>query len=198
MDIRSILNLIGPTVTPMTEMTERPKYSALLEAAWKLAYAYAYRSWYNPQSNTWVKVVGANNHCSMVMKNPQEFGMTAEDLQGATGVDRDPVILDAMCAKGWIRIAGQDRQNPNRGMIVEGASGTQMIKLLRMFNEDMDGKLMNFAMKVRGARANKEYLVQGNDEVQQALESGKLPAPTLTNRNDTLAGQDQAQQDHHD
>jgi hypothetical protein len=187
MDIRSILNLIGSTAESAEFQTEpRRKYQSLLEAAWKLSYKFGYRSWYNPANGEFVPVVGINNHVQQVMKNPEEFGVTPEELQGATGKDRDPVVMNAVCAKGWIRVAGQNRNNPNQCMFFEGASASQMIKLLRMFWEDQGGELKTAAIKVRGQTTNKEYLMKSPEEVAAVAERGKLPAFITTNHDDTL------------
>lgn len=187
MDIRSILNLLGSTAEAAEHQPEpRRKYQSLLEAAWKLSYKYAYRSWYNPANGEFIPVVGINNHVQQVMKNPEEFGVTAEELQGATGKDRDPVVMNAVCAKGWIRVASQNRNNPNQYMIFEGASASQLIKLMRVFFEDQGGELQNCALKVRTATGGKEYLMRGVEEVALVAERGKLPVPKITDHNDAL------------
>lgn len=184
MDIRQALNILG-NVTETQQETPRARYQSLLEASWKLSYGFGYRSWYLPAENKWIKVM-AGSHVKEVLANPAEFGVTPEELEGGTDKDRDPVVMNAVCSKGWIRVAGQDRNNPNVYMIFEGASATQMIKLLRMFYEDQQGKLMNAAIKVRTATGGKEYLMKGNEAVAMAAENGKLPAPMVTDHNDAL------------
>jgi hypothetical protein len=185
MDIRRALNLLSETIEAGVE-SPRGKYQSLLEAAWKLSYAYASRSWYHPGENRWVKVVGIKNHVQQVMAEPAEFGLTPEELQGATGKDRDPVVMDAACAKGWIRVVSQDRNNPNRCMMFEGNSASAMIKVMRMFWEDTGGELLSAAIKQRTPTGGKEYIMRDKDACAEVCERGKLPAPHVTDRNDSL------------
>lgn len=154
----------------------------LVEAAYKLAYQFAYRSWYNTATGEFVKVNAFGSHAKDAAENPEKYGLSPDffgDLDPKDVKDRDPRVLGPMCGAGWIRIAGEDRNNPQVHIIFEGADLDQLKKLARRFFSDMGGELRNVTLKLRSGdgHAGKEYPLRGVDEVKAAL-VGKEALPT--------------------
>ena len=152
---------------------------SLSEAAWKLAYAYGYRSWYHPERREWIKVEGMSSHARMVARNPALFGIDCNMDHKHSCSDSDSEVMNMAFALGWLRVAGYDRNNPQKFMIVDGADMKQVIRLAKMFYHDMGGELENVNLKVRTLNGEEgvEYTMRGVDEVKAGLVRGDLPVP---------------------
>lgn len=153
-------------------------YIRLVEGAWKLGYQYGYRSWWNSNTNEFVKVSPHGSHAKDAANEPEKYGIEFPEIDPKTVVDRDPRILGPMCAAGWVRIAGQDRNNPNRYMIFEGADLAVLKKIARRFFSDMDGELQALTLKMRSGdgHAGQEYTFRSPDEIKAALVmKGEMP-----------------------
>lgn len=153
----------------------------LTEANWNLSYKYAYRSWYHPLTNTFLMVSGwGMHHSKYVAQNPEQFGLTPEQIAGADPVrDRDATIMDLACGNGWIRIAGQDRNNPDHFMIFEGNDPDALFKAVRLFYNDQQGALQNVSVKVRSGdgHGGLEYSMRGSEAVTAYVKRRVLPTP---------------------
>jgi len=159
----------------------------LLEANYKLAFAYGYRSWYNPQKQEWIKVPFFNStHQREVLQNPSAFGIDPETLDGCN--ENDPKIMNEACSLGWVRIAGEDRREPSTGMIFEGNDLPTLLRVLRMFVGDMGGELRNASIKVRSGHGDggQEYTMVGADAVKAAAYRRELPSPHHFGENNEL------------
>jgi hypothetical protein len=164
-------------------------YIRLVEGAWKLGYQYGYRSWWNSHTNEFVKVSPHGSHAKDAVNEPEKYKMEFPGIEPKTVVDRDPRILGPMCAAGWVRVAGQDRNNPNTFMIIEGADINVLKKLAKRFFMDMDGELKNVTLKVRNGdgHAGEEIALRGVDEVKAVLMGkGELPAAHQIDANDSM------------
>lgn len=165
-------------------------YINLVEGAWALSYQYAYRSWYNTHTGDFVKVGAFGSHAKDAVKEPEKYGQDFSDIDPDSVIDRDPRVLDRMCKAGWIRVAGADRNNPNRAMIIEGDNLDQMKKLAKRFFSDMDGKLENLTLKVRSGdgHAGQEYALSGAEQIKATLlRKADLPAPYDLTADDEMA-----------
>lgn len=164
------------------------KPEKLLEAAWKYSYQYGYRSWYLPSSNTFVNVGSFGSHVREVATKPELFGLTADQITNQSPKDRDPDIMNLMCANGWIRIAGKDRNNPNKFMIFEGADLVQLLRLMKFFYNDQKAELEAVAIKVRSLEGNAgtEYKFDG-EQIKDAVNKKILPAPFKIDRDESIA-----------
>lgn len=154
----------------------------LTEANWNLSYKYAYRSWYHPETNTFLTVSGwGMHHSKYVAENPEKFGLTSDQVAGADPEvrDRDATIMDLACANGWIRIAGQDRNNPDKFMIFEGTDPDALFKAVRLFYNDQQGALQNVSVKVRSGdgHGGVEYSMRGSEAVTAYVKRRELPEP---------------------
>lgn len=184
MDIRKSLNLLGHDQKPtITETPGERKYTFLIETS---LFSMAYRSWFNPDGEQWHKVSPSGSHVKDVLANPEAFGLTAEDLAGGTDRDRDPVVMDAMCGRGWIRIAAAERNDPGKFMIIEGRSLQRMTDVASEFYYAFKGRIGAMTLKVRGTSGNREYSFQGQDQVKDFIEGGQLTKPIQTTKDDTL------------
>jgi len=147
---------------------------------WELAYKYGNRSWFNTNTEEFIKITGAgNNHALMVFNNPELFDVSVEDIAHLTKVrDRDPYIMSLVCNMGWIRIAGQDRNNPQRYMIFEGNNMDDIHLIVRRFYSDMARSLENVTVKIRtGINSGMEYPFRGVSSVTDFVRNKTLPEP---------------------
>lgn len=161
----------------------------------------AYRSWYNPANEEWVAVSPSGSHVKDVVADPTKFGLTFEDLGLPPGglseantrtaadltADRNPVVMTAMCSRGWIRVAASERNDPGKFIIFEGMNLRAMEDLFMTVYVAFRGKIDNTAFKVRrGDGVAREYQINGRDMVRQYADGEYKPKPTTT-KNDQIA-----------
>lgn len=154
----------------------------------------AYRSWYNFRTEQWVAVSPSGSHVKDVLANPEAFGIPPEELEGGTDKDRDPVVMDAMCRHGWIRVAAAERNDPGKFIILEGANMKQMDDLFATIMGAFRNKIDNIVFKVRRAGGvAREYQINGREQVNAYFMGEHKPKP-ITTQNDQIHG-DSAKQD---
>lgn len=130
----------------------------------------AYRSWYNPVTSTFIRITKPmDTHAAYVFDHPDEFGLTPDELAGATPRDRDRNTFVAAFSKGWIRIAGETRRDPTAGMIFEGSDLKALVRVMRMFFTDQSGQLQRAAIKVWSETGGKEYFFQDAEAMRRAF-----------------------------
>lgn len=153
--------------------------TALTESSWSLSFKYAYRSWYNPATREFVYVQANSTHTRTLVADPTPFGATAEEVEAAIELAKnrpadmgheEPVKMVAI-SKGWVRIAGSERNNPSHFMIFEGLDFALCYKALRVFFSDQKGELQNAYLKFGG----KEYRLLGNAAVKACVQRKELP-----------------------
>ena len=152
-------------------------YMMIVEANWQYSYKFGYRSWYLPSEQRFVPVSPFKSHVADVAEDPEKFGLSREQVAEDRPADRDPEIMDLMCGKGWFRIAGADRQNPQKYMIFEGADQAVLLAVLKMFYYDQKGELQAASIKVRNldGTGGIEYAMRSPDEIKSVVMRKQLP-----------------------
>lgn len=167
MNIRDTLRLLA-------EETIHFGLFKLFEANWDLAYKHGYRSWYNYNDDVFVNVSGGKDHVGMVLDNPDMFNFPRfENIGDITASD----IKDFMFSSGWIRIAGSDRNNPDKYIVFEGDNLNEIHRLLRRFYHDMSGEIKVSAIEIKenGSNSGIEYAFQNTEMIKAFVMKKELP-----------------------
>ena len=164
-------------------------YMMIVEANWEYSYKFAYRSWYLPSEKRFVRVNAYGSHVAEVASKPEEFGLSREQVSEEKPKDRDPAIMDLMCSHGWVRIAGADRNNPQKYMIFEGADLQVLLAVMKMFYYDQKGELAAASIKVRNldGTGGIEYAMHSPEQVKAAALHKQLPPGIVIDASDALA-----------
>jgi hypothetical protein len=150
----------------------------ITEAPWKYS-SFAYRSWYNPATKEFKKVPlgGGNTHATMVRDHPEIFGIDPEAISKLEYSSKNEQPFKNLALdNGWIRVAAQDRQNPNKLILLEGKDMRQIQRLAKMFWLDMGGEIGSMLIKCDG----KEWRLQNNNSVKAFTMRAELPSEHFT------------------
>jgi hypothetical protein len=145
-----------------------------------IAYRFGYRSWYNPELREFIPVF--TSHGGAVKEKPELYGVTSEEIadlknsaefQSLSSYSATELYKFLAMKHGWIRIAGQDRQNPGKYMIFEGGkySGKAIRRLVKLFFTELHGELHKMAIKIDKI----ETKFEDKNDIRKYITTGVLP-----------------------